>query len=724
MASSPLQRDSPDLAATLVQIAHEYGFSVERLNAEKLLAESRHAWPGSLEDLWSKWLAEAAKSVGLQARATRLAVHEALDLVQDGATVVYKPHGSPVTATVATFDGQTVEIQDPLVEQRQSITPEEFARFALGISESEKDVLDARCLWLIIEDQNLSHETDSNFHDRPIARLFALLRPEWSDIWVVSVFALFAGVLSLATPIAVETLVNTVAFGRLVQPLIILSLMLFGFLVFASMMYALQTFVVEIIQRRLFARVAADLAYRFPRVNQLSLGDHYGPELANRFFDVVTLQKVVAQLLLDGIAIVLATVVGMAVLAFYHPWLLGFDVLLLGLIVGGVLIFGRGAIASGIDESKQKYRLAAWLQDLMRCRIGFKAAGAPEFASDRANQMTAAYLSSRRRHFQVLFRQLLFILGLQAVAGTVLLGFGGWLVIREQLTLGQLVAAELIVAMILGSLAKLGKHIEGFYDVVASVDKLGHLFDLEMEQQDGLLALRPGEAVRVRITDVNNGDSGGSSEKSFSLTVDPREQVVLHGRSFAGSTVLFDYLYGLSTPETGHIEIEHADPRDLRPDILRQAVTLVRGIEVFEGTIAENVQLARPNVSMTEVRSALYAVGLLDNILRMPNGLDTRINAEGMPLRPTELNLLMLARALAGQPRLLLIDGVFDSLGDDQLNQVCEMLRQDRHNFTLLIATNRGEVAEQFARIVDIEESPHSALTDLSPSSPDPETTS
>ncbi len=717
--ASPTAQPISDLATTLVQIAYERGISVERSRAEQLLAEARHAWPGEPARMWPQWLAECATSVGLRTRVAELPATEAFDLVEDGALLVGSPSPDETTLMLLDCKGSRVTIVNPESDRRQRITRSELANSIQASYDLDENAAVGQPYWLIVEDLELSHEPSQTFHHRPIARLLAILRPEWSDIWVVAVFAFFTGVLSLATPIAVESLVNIVAFGRLLQPLVILSLMLFGFLAFASLMRALQTFVVEIIQRRLFVRVAADLAYRFPRVSQASLTGHYGPELANRFFDIVTLQKVVAKLLLDGLAIILATFVGMAVLAFYHPWLLGFDVLLLLLVVVGVLVLGRGAISSGIDESKQKYRLAAWLQDVIRCPIGFKEAGATEFALDRANQITADYLNARRRHFRVLFGQLLFIMGLQAVAGTVLLGFGGWLVIRGQLTLGQLVAAELIVATILSSLAKLGKHIESFYDVVAAVDKLGHLFDLEIEPQDGLLALQSEGGVRLRITEVKHSVAA----PSFSLEVEAGERVALLCPESAGSTVLFGMLYGLRTPEAGHLEIEHTDPRDLRLDVLRDTVALVRGVEIFEGTVAENVQLARPEVSMTDLRAALYGVGLLDEVLRLSNGLDTQLHAGTGPLNATQLQLLMLARAVAGQPQLLMIDGTLDYLGDAQLDQVCEMLDEEAREWTLLVATNRRDIAERFARVVDLEPAPDSAPPHHVAASPDPEPT-
>ena len=406
--------------------------------------------------------------------------------------------------------------------------------------------------WLFVEPQLQVPSDEHHGHDSPLKRFLSILRPEWNDIWIVLVFAFFAGVLGLATPIAVEALVNTVAFGRLLQPVVVLALLLFGFLAFGGAMRALQTIVVEIIQRRLFARVAADLAFRLPRVRQDTLDDRDGPELVNRFFDVVTIQKVTAYLLLDGSAIVLTTLVGMVVLAFYHPWLLGFDLVLLATVVSGVLLLGRGAVRTGIDESKYKYQLAAWLEDVIRCHRTFKLDGSVTFATDRTNYLTSRYLSARRDHFRVLLRQIVLLLGLQAVAGTILLGFGGWLVIQGQLTLGQLVAAELIVAIILGALAKLGKHLEGYYDVMAAVDKLGYLFRLPLERSNGLLQMPPADELSVKLTEVNYElNDRAVFRNNLSLEIREGERVGGNGRSRGGQEYLVRSAVRSEVPHDG-----------------------------------------------------------------------------------------------------------------------------------------------------------------------------
>ncbi len=414
---------------------------------------------------------------------------------------------------------------------------------------------------------------------------------------MVLVFSVVVGVLALASPVAVEALVNTVAFGRYLQPVIVLAILLFTFLAFAAAMRALITFVVEIFQRRLFIRVVEDLAYRLPRVRQQALDDAHGPELVNRFFDVVTLQKALSAMLLDGISIVLQTVIGMAVLAFYHPFLLGFDVVLLILIAFIIFGLGRGAVATAVQESRAKYSVAAWLEELARHPTAFKLHAGTQFALDRADQLAVNWLDARRNHFRIVMRQILFALGLQAFAATALLGLGGWLVILAELTLGQLVAAELIVMIIVGSFAKLGKHMESFYDLLASVDKLGHLFDLPTESHDKLFHLREGEPASVNIRDVTYKFGTNPAVQGLSFKLAPGESVGLVGPPGSGKSTLVDLLCGIRHPSSGHVELDGIDLRELRPDSLREHLAVARSVEIFGGSIDENVHLSRPHIS-------------------------------------------------------------------------------------------------------------------------------
>ncbi|MCA9065864.1 MAG: ATP-binding cassette domain-containing protein [Planctomycetaceae bacterium] len=535
-----------------------------------------------------------------------------------------------------------------------------------------------------------SREHESHEHPTPFFRAVSLLRPETGDIGIIVLFALVAGLLAMATPLAIEALVSTVTFGRLLQPVIVLSLLLLAFLMFQAAIRSLQTYVVEVIQRRLMARVAGDVAWRLPRVRYEALHGGSGRELVNRFFDIVTVQKVSAQLLLDGISVVLNTLIGMLVLGFYHPWLLGFDVFLLVMICFAILVLGHGAVRTSIRESACKYRLAAWLEDLAGCALTFRQPGGVELALEQADRLTADYLTARRSHFRILLRQIIFALALQAIASTVLLGLGGWLVIAGQLTMGQLVAAELIVTVIVGSFAKLGKHMESYYDLMAAVDKLGYLFDLPLENQGSLTDFPSDHPAEVHVTELGFSlPDGRPLFEDLCLTIPSGGRVVLPESTPSGKSILLDLLYGLRVPSAGFATINGVSPRELSADVLRRHVALVRETELFQGTVAENISVGRQNVTPDDVRNALEAVGVLDQIRQLPQGMETEIDCTGHPLTPGQQRRLMIARAIAGRPLLLLIDGVLDAFSDGDSDSLMEWLISPDRPWTLIVVTGR-----------------------------------
>jgi len=316
-------------------------------------------------------------------------------------------------------------------------------------------------------------------------RLLGLLQPERQDLTAIVVFAIFAGVLYLATPLAADALVNSLAFGAnqgiYTQALIVLTLGLFGFLLLLGLIRGAQYFVTELIMRRLFVRLTADMAHRLPRVRMSALDQKLGPDLVNRFFDVVTVQKAASLLLLDGLNLVLGAFIGLLLLGVYHPFLLLFDLLLIAALSLVLFGFGRGAVRTSVAESYAKHDVASWLEQVAMFPYLFKSEGASRLAEAKANRLAETYLDARAKHYRIVLRQIGGLLGLQALASASLLGVGGFLVLDGQLTLGQLVAAELIVSAIVSNLASLGKHAELLYDALAAVDKIGYVVDLPID---------------------------------------------------------------------------------------------------------------------------------------------------------------------------------------------------------------------------------------------------
>jgi putative ABC transport system ATP-binding protein len=706
----------PTPAEDALRILEEFSAAAQ-LRFDRLLAargwgEAERAIPGHDAAACARRLVEVGESMDLRVQVLECSWREALTFVRQGmpvATGIEQPDGSLrwlLIGEVRRRRARLIEFGAGAPDRWVSLRslPQDLGAGASG----------DRRLW-VVGQPALSCQTaagpahgHSNAHAvSPLSRLWSLMLPERKDLWVIVVFSIVDGVLLLATPIAVEALVNTVAFGRYLQPIIVLAILLFTFLAFAAALRGLLSYVVEILQRRFFVRLVADLAYRLPRVRSTAFDDAHAPELVNRFFEIATVQKVASSLLLDAVSIILQTFVGMAVLAFYHPFLLGFDLVLLLLIAGITFGLGRGAVKTAVSESRAKYAVGAWLEELVRHPTAFKLHSGHQFALDRSDRLTVDYLDARRTHYRIVLRQLLFALGLQALAATALLGLGGWLVIQGQLTLGQLVAAELIVTVIVGSFAKMGKHLESFYDLLASIDKLGHLFDLPTERHDKQFHLQAGTPAAVAVRQVSCGYGGQDQHGSVALhnvscEISPGECVALTGPSGSGKSTLIDVLSGVRQPASGHVELDGIDLRELRADSLHEHLAVSRAIEIFHGTIDANVHLNRPHISAQDVREALAAVGLVDEILKLPDGLNTMLQTNGAPLSTTQALRLMLARAIVGRPRLLMIDGTLDALPDETLQALLANLVGQGRRWTVLIATGRQLVMDGCDRVVTL----------------------
>jgi len=562
----------------------------------------------------------------------------------------------------------------------------------------ELDPDDESIVWLSAEpaaplDRLRSPSPQDSFDHKPLRRLRALLATERKDLWVVVTYSIAVGLLSLVVPVAVQSLVNTVAFGSLLQPLVVLTLAVLVALGFSAVLNGFRVFVIEIIQRRIYARVVGDVAYRLLRVKAEAFDRHHGPELVNRFFDVVTVQKSGALLLMDGLSLLMQTLLGMALLALYHPLLLAFDLFLILAI--GVIIFalGRGAVHSAILESKAKYANAAWLEEMAALTRTFKSGGSSRFAMDRADRLAREYLGYRQIHFRIFMQQVVGSLALQAVASAALLGVGGFLVIDRQLTLGQLVAAELIVTAVVSGFSKIGKKFETFYDLLAAIDKLGALVDLPLERLGGETLTASTKPAEVRFRDVTYSLDGQKILSHTDWELRAGSVVGLTGQTGAGKTALADLLFGLRRPDGGVLTIDGVDFRDLCLEELREQVAVVHDAEVFTGTVLENICVGRPHVDASAARDALETVGLLADVLDLPDGVQTKLSMSGRPLSPGQTARLALARAIAGRPRLLILDGAFEKIDDPELrNAIADRIFDRSNPWTLLCISSHPDL--------------------------------
>ncbi len=534
----------------------------------------------------------------------------------------------------------------------------------------------------------------------PLQRLQQLITLEREDIGILITYGVGIGVLSLATPVAVQALVNTIAFGALFQPLLVLTLVLLVLLSFSNSLVALQFYVVEMLQRRVFVRIFGETATRLQQARYIVKNDNHLLELTNRFFDVVTLQKTASVMLLETLGYMLQTLIGMLLLAFYHPLLLAFDLFFVCALAFILFGMGKNGLASAIEQSKAKYKAAAWLQDIAANPILGKSSDNKAYLDTQTDDIAKGYVDACTKHFKVLNSQNIGALILHTLASTLLLGMGGWMVISNQLSLGQLIAAELVVGAMIYGLTRLGKTLENFYDMLTSVDKLSYLLDLPQEKDQGGTLESKEIPYQLAIENLSLPSGMHTDALEYvSLQLPAGSHLAITEGIEKGS--LLDIIYGLRQPNSGRVCLNGQDIRDLNLGQLRNSICLVRDAEIFTGTLFDNVCMGRV-LSLAEVRQVLELVGLTQTIAELPDSLETPLLPNGSPLTYEQCLRLTLARALIGRPRLLMLDKVLDRIDNRVLATILGHLLAQNTPWTLIVTSQRGDVITQFNRQIKI----------------------
>jgi len=520
---------------------------------------------------------------------------------------------------------------------------------------------------------------------RFFGRFLLILKPERGFYWLAIVYGIGISLMSLATPISVQMLVNTVANTARPAPLVVLSLTLFGLLVIFGLLYALRIHLMELFARRFYARMVAEISLISVYAQDPFFADRKSSALFNRYFDVINVQKALPVLFIGGFTVILQVAVGFVLVSLYHPLFLVFTLVMSALIWLIWLVWGGRAIRTGIDLSHAKHETAQWLETVGGSNGFFKSQRRVDYALDRSDEETHAYLNERRAHFRQHFAQTIAFLLLYALASAVLLGLGGWLVIQGELTLGQLVAAELVLSVAFFGVAQLGTYLTYFYDLCAAIEELTQFYDVEQEE--------PGGVTPVSGTDhtlIFQGVRGQARHETAVFDIEiPSGAIVMAAASHHGVQRLFtNFLKMHERPNSGFATLGGVDFQDIEAYNLRQDVHVLERPTFVGMTIREYLSLSSRDTASKRMVGALEQVGLSDTIATFEKGLDTPIAATGYPLSSVELQQLKLANALLEQPRILVLSRLFDLVDEDNLSRAIKELRNQAYT-TVIYFTGR-----------------------------------
>ncbi|MGF1509473.1 MAG: ATP-binding cassette domain-containing protein [Myxococcota bacterium] len=648
------------------------------------------ALSGGREEEWTDWLRRAADVLGWHADEVS-ASPEAIEGEQDAWWVSRAKTDREQWLVVAGARGEGTQasVIDGSTVQEVEVEAGDLSD-ALSLNEVGEEVRWIRLTPALPLERLRSPKGGPKLS--PFRRLARWTRLERGAVLAVVAYSAVIGAISLALPLAVQSLVNLLAFGRVLQPLLVISAGLLLVLSVAAALRVLEVYIVELLQRRVFTDLSRDVARRLPAATP-DAGGRWGlTELINRFFDVVGIQKSASYLLLSATEVIMSTVAGLLLLGFYHPYLLVFDLVLISALGFVTFRLGASGIETAVEESHAKYELAAWLESVARRQHRFLTPEGSGWSARETDRLSVDWLMRRSRHFSVVLRQTIGFAGIQAFSSASLLGLGSFLVWNGQLTLGQLVASELIITGVMAQLAKFGKHVESFYDLTASVEKVGMLVDLETEPNSGELPPTTDHGVELEVEAV------GTHHEPIAFRAAPGECVGLYGLPHSDQATLFDVLYGRRPLKEGRVLFDQLSLSSLAPRALRHQVELVgRGLPVG-ATLEENLTSQDPGASVDELRDLLRRVGLQSLLGDLEAGLQTWIYPDGEPLSRSQLIRLEVARAIRSRPRLLLVDGGLDRAEEETIDGLWEVIAGPDAPWTLLVGTDRRHILQRCPR--------------------------
>lgn len=542
----------------------------------------------------------------------------------------------------------------------------------------------------------------------PLKRFYNLLSLDKKDVYQILFYAIFSGLISLSLPLGIQAIINFIQSGRVSVSWIVLIFVVVVGVAFGGILSLMQLRITENLQQKIFIRSSFDFAFRLPKIKFEALSNYYPPELANRFFDTLTIQKGTSKLLIDFSAALLQITFGVLLLSFYHPFFIVFGLMLIILLY---LIF-KFSYASGLEtslkESEYKYKIAAWLQEIARNHVSFKNPLHHDFSMQKNDTYLTGYVNYREQHFNVIKKQYIQLIGFKMLITLCLLSIGGYLVLNQQMNIGQFVAAEIIILLVINSVEKIILGLETFYDVLTSVEKIGKITDMPMEEGEleDVTNVQTYDNIILSMEDLTYKfpNSDDYIINGINITINQNEKVFFESTNGSGKTTLFRIMAGIIEPTSGSFFINN--DTFLKINLNQYRLFLSSYIDddrPFEGSILENITLNNPNITHETLKWALNAVQLTSFIKSLPEGIETRVFPNGKKLSASNAQKIVLARCIIQKPKILVLKNPTDQMDTDCAKKVIDFILSEEHNWTVIVASKNEYWKNKCQRHVTVD---------------------
>lgn len=537
----------------------------------------------------------------------------------------------------------------------------------------------------------------------PLKRFYDLLKLDKKDIYQIFFYAVFSGLVSLSLPLGIQAITNFIQSGRVSVSWIVLIILVVIGVSLVGVLSLMQLRITENIQQKIFVRSSFDFAARFPKIKFEKLYNTYPPELANRFFDTMAIQKGISKLLIDFSGAILQMFFGIILLSLYHPFFIIFGILLFFLLYFIFKYSFNPGLETSLKESKFKYKVASWLQEMARNNFSFKNENSFDYALLKNDNLVNDYLYYREKHFNVIKKQFSQLIVFKMIITASLLSIGGFLVINQQMNIGQFVAAEIIILLVINSVEKIILGLETFYDVLTSIEKIGQVTDMNLEEETKTDVTNYNDTIFLETENLGFKfpDSKNNILTAITLKIDQGEKIVIEGENGSGKTTLIRVLSGLLGQTSGSFYINDVTFRKTNLKEYRSQISSIIYNETpFEGTILENITFNDKTISDKDLKWAIDAVQLSSLIKTLPKGLDSKIFPEGRQLSSSNAQKILLARSIIHKPKILFYEDPTDTMDEEVANEIIDFINSDKNQWTVIVSSKNPYWKTKCNRII------------------------
>lgn len=544
--------------------------------------------------------------------------------------------------------------------------------------------------------------------NHPFKKLIAMLSVDKRDILYLYAYSIFYSLVSLTLPLGIQAIIGLIQAGIVSINWIILSAIVTVGVILGGILQVMQLSITEIIQQRIFTRAAFEFTYRIPRFQSSSIRGIYPPELINKFFDTLNIQKGLPKLLMDFSSSALQIVIGLILLSTYHPFFITFGLALILLLTAILYYTGPRGLESSLQESTYKYHVAHWLQEIARTMDTFKRAGHTELPLEKTDALVQSYLKHRKKHWKTLIFQFSNIVGFKALVTLGLLLIGGLLVIDNEINVGQFVASEIVIILIVNSAEKLILTMEPIYDVLTAVEKISRVTNIPLEEDQGAIMFKEidtGMGASIDLKQVYYTSEEGKTTilNNIDVSIPSGARVVITGPNGSGKSTLLRLLSAQYEATSGTVSYNGQTAGNLNTADLRYNIgDCFLSENLFEGTLLENITLGRPEIELSDVEWAVSGLGLKNFIMSLPKGYETPVGPTAAPLSSSLIEKILLARAIITRPRLLLVDDVFHLFDPKERNSIIDFIWDKKQPWTLVAASNLEVVSEHSSQTIKL----------------------